>query len=873
MILHRLRLTDFRGVTDRELSFPDHGVVVVCGPNEIGKSSMLEALDLLLTYKDRSTHRDVKQVKPSHADVGARVETEISTGPYRFVYRKRFHKKQLTELDILEPKREQLTGDEAHERVGAMLAETMDTRLWDAQRVLQSSSTEAVTLSGSDALSRALDAAAGEAATAPSGTESLLIDCIDAEYLKYFTATGRPTRDWKTAIDRVKEAEAEVARCAAAVADVDERVRRHEELSAELQALSEGLAPAAERVTAAQQAHTVVGALAEQVRQARLEAKVAAATSANSALANGQRLQFIDDAARRAETLTGLQDQLVAAEQQVSEARQAAEAATEGAVGAAAARAGAQQRLDAARDAQHLCTAREQVDRLASRLKRIEDTAEQLAVLTGQLAVIPLADEVLDDIEKASALVERLDANLQAEAGTVEFTALADLEITVDGAPHTLTAGLGWTRPAESAVLVEVPGVLSVRIDPGATASRLRADLQAAQQVLREALHQGGVPDLAAAQAIAQQRRGLEVKAGKLATALEVLIDGEDIERLRVLLGELRGAVAEVSVPVVDADGAAVELTAADQALNVARTEADAAGKLADSANAALAEKAVRTTVLRDKLQTAAGELTVVVDQLVTLRAAVADAEVAAQATAGCEALRRADTEVAALVERYAAADPDAVERELAEAAKALEAVTGEHEAATLELNNLTVELGLIGTEGRQGRLADAEAALEGARTEHARIEERANAARLLRDTMARHRDNTRKRYVEPYRKELERLGREVFGASFEVDVDTELTIQTRTLDGCTVPYSSLSGGAKEQLGILARLAGAALVAKEDTVPVVIDDALGFSDPDRLVRMGAVLNTVGDRGQVIVLTCTPGRYDGVADAEVIELSA
>jgi hypothetical protein len=37
--------------------------------------------------------------------------------------------------------------------------------------------------------------------------------------------------------------------------------------------------------------------------------------------------------------------------------------------------------------------------------------------------------------------------------------------------------------------------------------------------------------------------------------------------------------------------------------------------------------------------------------------------------------------------------------------------------------------------------------------------------------------------------------------------------------------------------------------------------------------MGAVFNTVGDRGQVIVLTCTPGRYGGVAGAEVIELSA
>ena len=65
MILNRLRLTNFRGVADREITFPDQGVVVVCGPNEIGKSSMLEALDLLLTYRDRSTHRDVKAVKPA----------------------------------------------------------------------------------------------------------------------------------------------------------------------------------------------------------------------------------------------------------------------------------------------------------------------------------------------------------------------------------------------------------------------------------------------------------------------------------------------------------------------------------------------------------------------------------------------------------------------------------------------------------------------------------------------------------------------------------------------------------------------------------------------------------------------------------------
>ena len=43
------------------------------------------------------------------------------------------------------------------------------------------------------------------------------------------------------------------------------------------------------------------------------------------------------------------------------------------------------------------------------------------------------------------------------------------------------------------------------------------------------------------------------------------------------------------------------------------------------------------------------------------------------------------------------------------------------------------------------------------------------------------------------------------------------------------MPYESLSGGAKEQLGIVARLAGASLVANEDTVPVIIDD--GWDSP------------------------------------------
>src|SRR3954447_13840625 len=141
MKLPRLVLTNYRGISHREIEFPDRGVVVVSGANEIGKSSMIEALDLLINSKDRSNKKDVKQVKPTHADVGADITAEISTGPYRFVYHKRFHKRCETQLTVLAPRREQLTGDEAHERVLALLDETVDMELWQGPPGMQGTAT------------------------------------------------------------------------------------------------------------------------------------------------------------------------------------------------------------------------------------------------------------------------------------------------------------------------------------------------------------------------------------------------------------------------------------------------------------------------------------------------------------------------------------------------------------------------------------------------------------------------------------------------------------------------------------------------------------------------------------------------------------
>ena len=54
MKLHRLAVRDYKGIEERDVRVPESGILVLEGPNEIGKSSMLEALDLLLEHKDSS---------------------------------------------------------------------------------------------------------------------------------------------------------------------------------------------------------------------------------------------------------------------------------------------------------------------------------------------------------------------------------------------------------------------------------------------------------------------------------------------------------------------------------------------------------------------------------------------------------------------------------------------------------------------------------------------------------------------------------------------------------------------------------------------------------------------------------------------------
>ena len=236
MRIHRIKLCNYRGVSQSEVTFPVQGVTIIEGDNEIGKTSLSEAIDLLLAERDDSSKQRVRAVKPAHKDVGAEVEIELSTGPYRFVYRKRWHRQRETVLDILEPQRSQATGREAHDKVRAILDETLDEALWDAFRLKQGAQLEQAAFAGGS-LGRALDKAAGGDTT--GDREDDLWERITAERERYWTATGQVKADRTTLATRVADANARVATLEAALRSLDDDAAAVDRLCDEAKVLLE----------------------------------------------------------------------------------------------------------------------------------------------------------------------------------------------------------------------------------------------------------------------------------------------------------------------------------------------------------------------------------------------------------------------------------------------------------------------------------------------------------------------------------------------------------------------------------------------------------------------------------------------------------
>ena len=893
MRIHTIRLANFRGVDERTLEL-DAGVTVVVGPNEVGKSSVAEALQLLLEEKDSTSKQAVESVRPVHRDADPEVELVCTTGPYRLTYRKVFGgrsaARRSTELRVEAPRAENLTGDEAHERMLEILAETVDPELWAALRVEQRRDLGQADLAGSGALARALDAAAGSSApdgdatvagdgVAPSGAavlaDTTLVERVEEAAGHFWTGTFQPRRPLKDADDEVDRLAARESELAEALAEVEREVEAHDAAVEEASRAERALPEL--RLTA-EQAGAAAAALAD-LEQAVTRSDGQLATAQERLASAEQASTHRRDAVRG---LEGLREQLrehaevlSAARTSVEQAEQAREQARQEAVEA---RRVAREAADATRrataDAEHL----RRVEGLDGLRERVA-AAAALAVRRGD------ARRVLDaEPPHATTLAELRE--LQADVGTTEalrdagvpqlrLSATAASSIELDGVTTELDVGVDEQLLVDHERTVRV-GDVTMTVTPGTSADDLAEAVTRAEDALAGALAAAGVASLGEAEersaAGGQAHRVLE-ETDAAWTALQQ--DG-GLDALRERLDAAETAIAEADAgrdrPLPD-DLAGAERLAdetrelaerAEERLGAAREGLDAAGEALGTAREHAAAAEARHDALSGQVSTADQQLAAARSERDddTLDAAVAQAR---------EALGSARDDADRARSELAAADPDAVRAAAAAATARLKATEDQLTDATARRERLGGALDARAADGLGEEHQQVQNALADARARRDAQWRRAEALRLLLETLRRHRDEARARYVAPLRAEVERLGRVVFGSDFAVELDEQLRIVTRTLAGRTLDVEQLSGGAQEQLGLLTRLAAAVVVDPVDGVPLLLDDALGYADAARVDRVNALLAQVGQRSQVIVLTCSGERFAGIPDARRITL--
>ena len=873
MKIHRLVLRNYRGVAEREVVFAANGVTIVEGPNEVGKSSLAEAVELLFDERDDTGKQRVREIKPVDLDAGAEVEADIELGPYRFTYAKTFHRRSATHLAIHAPRVETLTGREAHDRVRALLEEHVDVSLWRALRIVQGSPLAQPELSDAPSLAAALDRAAG--VDAGGEREQSLFDRARAEFEEHFTATGRPRRPRVDAEKALDEARAEEGALRERLDALERDVEAEAGLRREVAELES--AGAASRALLRETEALLDAIQVQREAGLRLEAKLEAARGGETEALQGsrQRGQLVSSYAAAQLDLENLAEELEAEEPAHIAAGAELRTAEDRLEIALAERSHADAHVKRARHDVAVRRGERKLSELRERVERIAHEREELARAREVLAGPPIDEATVEAIQNAQLAVERGTARLAAEGPVIEVRPEIDLELTVDGRRERIPAGVAVEQRIAESWLLQVPGVGEVRVVAGAGVTEQRKILEQARTELRTLCMEAGVDDHAGAVAALAARHAAAAEIERSEQRLSLALGDASPESVREEMSRLEtrlraDAAAHNAGPPVPAS-----LDDAERALEEAEARATKAREHAEATTARREDLARRVQRIEDRRSDAHHRLELAernrIDlghRLAEARETIDDEELEERLETRRDEVRELEAQVREAAARLAERRPEETEASAAEQRDGLDATERTLREQRDALMKLSGRLAEAGQEGLFERWHVARRHVARAERDVAQRTRRAEAAKRLFTALRDEREAARSHYAAPLASHIAQLGRPLFGDDFAVELGDDLRIARRIQGGRNLLESQLSAGAREQLGLLARIAAARIAGD---VPLWLDDALGHTDPERLATLGPLLASAGEASQVIVLTCSPERFDGVPDARRVSL--
>lgn len=842
-----------RGVALEGLS---GGLDVLAGPNELGKSTVFRALETVF-HQSHASKSAAVEVLRSGSGSEMTIEADFEVAGERWRITKIFGRGASAELSRLDSGTMVARRQEAEERLAGLLGIATGRPgphglLWVAQgRSLEPADPD---LSGKDRGERSalLAAIEREVENAAGGAQAREVRRRVAKVLDELTtprdrARARKNSAYDLALRR-RDALAEAL--AAARKSADETEARRSELARlrERRAAIGDPRARSERELRREAASAALQAALKAIDHRKIAAAERDAKAAGHRAATKQLREFdaaLEAIARAAEALR--EDTARLSE---LEAAHAGSEAARDKLRLGVAELGANEREAAAR------LASVELHLVRDRIARADAAAARLEAAGSAVRGNPLTPERVASIDREANAIALIEAQLAAAAPHVR------IDYAPGGAGRIRLAGTPVADGSElrvpSALVLEIEGVGRITVAPGAdqAAEDDRADLAAHREQLATTLAALGVASAEAARARLDDRRAAEQALGEARAELAGLAPAglaairRDEERLAKAAATSEGAagltleqaLAERAFIVSKLDAARNGLAAAERAfaaaaLDLARLKARIEERTGQhrALDASLVAPAVRPAE-RSRLAEQAAVAQRAAEQAELVLSALAEA---APADSELERLKRENAAAAADVEKAGLAMQD-LERQIAR-------LEGELEAADEASTGTAVE-----------RVAGE---LDRAKAEVTRLEARIAALALLADTLEEAEAQARDRFlapvsarIGPYLSVLFPEARLVLGEGFSA------TALERA--GLAEQLGVLSNGTREQIAILTRCAFGRLLADAGTpAPLILDDALVYSDDSRIERMFAVLSRAAQFHQVVVFTCRERTFE------------
>lgn len=530
----------------------------------------------------------------------------------------------------------------------------------------------------------------------------------------------------------------------------------------------------------------------------------------------------------------------------------------------------------------------ESLARLRSDLDQQQQAASQRQSLEQQLTGLPVVNkQALQQLRQLEQQLRDARTHQQAMAAGVKLLR-ADQPVRLDGKPLQV----GDEQRLSTVFQLQVGDGVVLEIAPGGgqALEDLERTLQSANEQLTESLAALNVASVEATEELLEQRTGLEQQLAALVAAapadlgqLEQQKDGLE-QRLVELDGELEELadvrrVLEQEQPVPQALS---ELKALQQQISATSTHTSSAAATAEreledarSAFQQFQQQRISETSQLEVVRSEVADRQQRMDQLISQQGD--RAAVDGKLESLTQDRQQAEAQLSQLQADRALLSSQDAELEKQRLQEKIDGLINHQERLLDQRGAAKQRCDSISSADPFAAIEQARLQLEIAEADHGQLVRLTQAHQLLQQLFQDAQADLSSRYSEPLARAIGDYLKPLLpdGQATRLSYDQNKGLQGLQLKRGQEFYDfeSLSGGMREQLAAALRLSMADVLkeAHDGCLPLVFDDAFTNSDPERVDLVKYMLGAAVERGlQVILLTCDPAAYGSFAD-EVVEL--